>query len=273
VFKQLFDEAIGESPPSAVDVAASLIQARRRARTRRILAVGGATTAVLALAAGVGVLVSGAPAPRVVDRPTAASSLPVARSTIDRYDPRDLTFYRQFRWGDAIELARPPKDLRAAVQKSTAVVLAQIVDVRGTRNVGEPPIEMSAFVLRPVDVISGRLRPELAGVVEVEFYGLPTDPAGLAAMRASLPEGLAVWFLRWQGEPAPNPKPGAPPASAAADLTRYTTVHPAMVFTAGSDGVNSAFFLNQPSYTAGDAPGEALRFARLSELVADLRRR
>lgn len=81
-------------------------------------------------------------------------------------------------------------------------------------------------------------------MVEVEFYGLPTDPAGLAAMRASLPEGLAVWFLRWQGEPAPSRKPGVPSVDPVADLTRYITVHPTIVFAAGPDGVNSAFFLN-----------------------------
>jgi hypothetical protein len=37
--------------------------------------------------------------------------------------------------------------------------------------------------------------------------------------------------------------------------------------------VNSAFFINQLSFTARDAPSEAHRFARLSELVADLRQR
>jgi hypothetical protein len=273
VYKQLFEEAIGESPPPAVDVDASLIRARRRARTRRRWAVGGVTVAVFALAAGVGVVLGEEPAPRVGDRPTAASSPPVAPSAIDWYDPRDLEFYRQFRWGDAIELARPPKDFRTAVELSTAVVLAHIVDVRYTRRIGEPPIEMSAFVLRPVEVISGRLRPELGGVVEVEFFGLPTDPAGLAAMRARLPMGPAVWFLRWQGEPAPSRKPGAPLVDPAAELTRYSTVHPTMVFVPGPDGVNSAFFLNQPSYTGRGAPREALRFSRLSELVADLRQR
>jgi hypothetical protein len=175
VFKQIFEEAIAESPPSAVDVDASLIRARRRARTRRLWAVGGATVAVFALAAGVGAVLGEAPAPRVADRPTAASSLPVEPSAIDRYYPRDLEFYRQFRW-DAVLLVSPPKDLRTAVEESTAVVLARIVDVRRTRNVGEPAIEMSAFVLRPVEVISGRLRPELAGRVEVEFFGLPLRP-------------------------------------------------------------------------------------------------
>lgn len=272
MFRQLFEEAIAESPPSAVEVDGSLLRARRRARTRRLWAVCGAAVALLALAAGVGVIAGEAPAPRVGDHPTAASSLPVAPAAIDRYDPRDLEFYRQFRW-EAVLFARPPKDLRTAVEESTAVVLAQIVDVRYTRPIGEPPIEMSAFVLRPVEVISGRLRPELAGVVEVEFFGLPTDPAGLAKMRARLPGGLAVWFLRWQGEPAPSRKPGAPTVDPAADFTRYSTVHPAMVFAQGPAGVNSAFFLNQPSFTAGDAPSEALRFARLSELVADLRQR
>lgn len=272
MYRQLFEEAIAESPPPAVEVGASLIRARRRARTRRFWAIGGATVAVCALAAGVGVAAGKAPPPRVGDRTSAASSVPVAPSIIDRYDPRDLTFYQRFRW-DAVTLVSPPKDLQTAVQDSTAIVLAQIVDVRRTRNVGEPSIEMSAFVLRPVEVISGRLRPDLGGVVEVEFYGLPTDPAGLAAMRARLPKGLAVWFLRWQGEPAPSPKPGAPSVSAAADLTRYTTVHPTMVFVPGADGVNSAFFLNEPSITAMGAPSEALRFARLSELVADLRQR
>jgi len=271
MFQRLFDDAIAQSPPSAVDIAASVIRARRRTLTRQILAIGGAAVAVLALAAGAVVLVGEALAPSSGSPPTATAS-PAAPGAIDWYDPRDLEFYRQFRW-DAVSLARPPEDLSAAVEQSTAVVLAQIVDVRATRRVGDPAIAMSAFVLRPVEVITGRLRPELAGVVEVEFFGLPADPAGLAEMRTSLPKGLALWFLRWLGEPAATVKPGAPSVSGVADLTRYTTVHPTMVFASGTDGVYSAFFLDQPTFTAKDAPNEALRLARLSELVADLRNR
>jgi hypothetical protein len=271
MYRQLFDDTIPQSPPSTVDIDYSLGRARRRTRTRRVLAAAGAAVTVIALAAGTVVAVGGSPLPRT-DAATPASSQPVPPADIDRYYPRDLEFYRRFRW-DAVSFARTPKDLRAAVEESTAVILARIIDVRPTRRIGDPEIGMAAFVLQPVEVIAGRLRPELAGVVEVEFFGLPEDPAGLAELRGSLPNGLALWFLRWQGEPPPNPKPDAPSPDPVADLTRYTTAHPAMVFAPGPDGLVSAFFLNDPTFTADRAPGEALGFGRLSELVAALRSR
>lgn len=270
MYRQLFDDTIPQSPPSTVDIDYSLARARRRTRIRRVLAAAGAAVTVIALAAGTVVAVGGSPLPPP-DAATPASSQPVPPADIDRYDPRDLEFYRRFRW-DAVSFARTPKDLRAAVDESTAVILARIIDVRPTRRIGNPEIGMAAFVLQPVEVIAGRLRPELAGVVEVEFFGLPEDPAGLAELRRSLPNGLALWFLRWQGEPPPDPKPDAPPDTVA-DPRRYTALHAAMVFAPGPDGAVSAFVLSEPTLTADRAPGEALGFGRLSELVAALRSR
>ncbi|SCE65282.1 hypothetical protein [Micromonospora tulbaghiae] len=79
-YRQIFDEAIGDAPPTAVDVD-GLVAREGRRRRRRVGAYASAT-AVLALALGVGVVVqpgaSGGPAPT---RPAASAT---ARSEPER---------------------------------------------------------------------------------------------------------------------------------------------------------------------------------------------
>ncbi|GAA1842872.1 hypothetical protein [Asanoa iriomotensis] len=67
-YKQLFDEAIGEVPPSSVDVDRVVAREGRRARGRRIGAATLAAVAVLAAAVGVGTLRSDRPAPAPANR-------------------------------------------------------------------------------------------------------------------------------------------------------------------------------------------------------------
>ncbi|WP_433494683.1 hypothetical protein ACQP26_00960 [Micromonospora sp. CA-248089] len=99
-YRQIFDEAIGDAPPTAVDVDALVAREGRR-RRRRVGAYASAT-AVLALALGVGVVVqpgaSGGPAPTL---PVASASAS-ARSEPERLQAAILTaFHREapdLRW-------------------------------------------------------------------------------------------------------------------------------------------------------------------------------
>lgn len=90
---------------------------------------------------------------------------------LDNYRPGDLAFFNELKLHGALTFA-PPADLAVAARQSTAVVVADVVDVRHTRTiVGDTPsdqVPKIGVVLRPVEVLHGKLRPELAEVV-VEF--------------------------------------------------------------------------------------------------------
>ncbi|MFI0353503.1 hypothetical protein [Actinomadura sp. 9N407] len=85
---------------------------------------------------------------------------------LDLYRPGDIAVYNKFRMPGAL-LSRPPKDLADGVQKSTAVVVAEVTGVRQTRVVGPPEgrLPMAAVVLRTIEVLEGEVRPELKEVV------------------------------------------------------------------------------------------------------------
>ncbi|MEW2441268.1 hypothetical protein [Micromonospora marina] len=100
-YRQIFDEAIGEAPPTAVDVDA--LVAREGRRRRRRLGAYGSATAVLALALGVGVVVQpglpeGGPAPAYSAASAAARTQPerlrsAMLAALDREAP-DLLWVR-----------------------------------------------------------------------------------------------------------------------------------------------------------------------------------
>jgi hypothetical protein len=118
-----------------------------------------------------------------------------------------MAFYESLRLEGAL-LAPPPADVPAATEASTAVVVAQIKDVATERVIGD--LQTTGIHLRVVEVLSGELRPELGGKVIVEHpLGDPkVAEQQVNALRATLPKGEAVWFLRWQGDKAPVTKPG-----------------------------------------------------------------
>ncbi|WP_431873973.1 hypothetical protein [Micromonospora marina] len=91
-YRQIFDEAIGDAPPTTVDVDA--LVAREGRRRRRRLGAYGSATAVLALALGVGVVVqpgaSGGPAPAHSAAPSAT-----ARSEPERLQAAILTAFNR----------------------------------------------------------------------------------------------------------------------------------------------------------------------------------
>ncbi|MBB4773915.1 hypothetical protein [Actinomadura livida] len=149
----------------------------------------------------------------VTAAPQNETARPGATAGLDTHHPENAAFFERFRMPNAL-LVGPPENLAAGADAATAVIVAEVADVRRTRVVGPPEarVPMTGVVLRPVETLHGKLRPELKDVV-VEFPGEATvdSPDSIAALRASLPQGKAVWFLRWQGTPPPTSKPGAGP--------------------------------------------------------------
>ncbi|MEU7610202.1 hypothetical protein [Micromonospora sp. NPDC049204] len=199
--------------------------------------------------------------PPVANRPTPVDS------GLDRYRASDQPFFEALRPSEAMSMVPPPGTLEAAFAKATATVIARVAAVNIGRILHD--LQFADVELHVHEVLRGSLRPELNGVVRVEFPAafLPGDinPV-LDRMRSRLPENPAVWLLRWNGEPPPTRKPGAPIQDPTADLSRYKLVHPTCgVFAQGADHVIAA--TAPSSYPAYRAQKEGEQFALLSELA------
>lgn len=165
----------------------------------------------------------------------------VAADELDVHRPGDISFFKRLQMPGAL-LARPPQDLMAGTKAATAVIIAEVTDVRPTRVVGPPgsDLPLIGVVLRPLETLHGRLQPELKDVI-VEYPAPPAvdspDPA--SALRASMPQGKSVWFLRWNGAPQPGvkPKPGARPIPQEAKAFYSTVSLDGGMFTQGSRSV------------------------------------
>jgi hypothetical protein len=186
---------------------------------------------------------------------------------LDTYHATDSAFYHRLSPDGALP-ARPPADLIQATAAATLVVLARVVDVRPTRMVAD--IHLLGLVLGELDVIKGTAR-HGGGDVVIEFpAGHPHDVAATAAeLKSHLPQGRAVWFLRWQGEKPHETKPDRP-QSTVGDARCYGLVHPHAVFVQGPSSVIGAFNTEPDTDAAGGVVRDARRFARLSDLVKRL---
>jgi hypothetical protein len=157
----------------------------------------------------------------------------VDAAELDAHDPADARFFGALQLEGA-SIVRPPS-LAVLEGRSTVAVLATVVDVRPSRVLHGTGV--LAVVLRPQQVISGRL--QAAGDIRVETLSLgPRSPGSQAAgLRAALPRGTFLWFLRWQGAPLPATKPGAPAIQGSSDPHLYALSHPYAVVGQGSRGV------------------------------------
>jgi hypothetical protein len=107
-------------------------------------------------------------------------------------------------------------------------MVARIRDIAPERVIGD--LQTAGIQLEVVDVLHGQLRPELAGKAIVEFpIGDPGDASQqITSLRAALPMGDAVWFLRWQGAKNRITKPGVSVNSDPADPSLYGLLHPGL---------------------------------------------
>jgi hypothetical protein len=78
-----------------------------------------------------------------------------------------------------------------------------------------------------------------------------------------------VWLLRWQGEPPPTRRPGAPADDPTADRSLYRVLHPACgVFAQGKGGVVA---VTAPAGSAANVQREGEQLRTLGELAARAR--
>jgi hypothetical protein len=167
-----------------------------------------------------------APAAQQAPLPSAAE--------LDAYRPADLSFYRALQLEGAAVVR--PQSLPELQKQSTVVVLARVVGAEQSRVVHGTSV--LAVVLRPQRVLGGRLQAD--GDLRVETLGLgpQTPEQQVAELRAGLPQGLAVWFLRWQGTPPPRTKPNSPPPGPLpTDPHLYAMTHAYAVLVQGKGAV------------------------------------
>ncbi|MEU7610204.1 hypothetical protein [Micromonospora sp. NPDC049204] len=200
----------------------------------------------------------------------------VSANVLDRYTAQDLGFYKAVRLGDGAVLRPQPVSLEAALDESTATVLATPIGVRAGRLIHD--LQFVDVELRIAEVLHGALRPELKGVVQVEFpvafLPAPVQPA-VDQMSSHLPKNPAVWLLRWDGKPPATRKPGVPAEDPTVDKTKYKLVHTNCgVFTQGEKGVVAATAQSGEGHepTSG-AQSEAQSLPKLSDLVTLVRKK
>jgi hypothetical protein len=235
-----------------------------------------ASSAVLAVAA-VGCGTSGGQSPTGVAATHVAT--PSAAADLDRYRPGDVKFFNALQVPGALMAPAPPS-IAEGVRWASVVVLADIEDVRYTRTIGSgaEAQQMLGLVLRPSEVLQGKLEPSLKEVV-VEFMTFPEQSTGdpLKELRASLPQGKAVYFLRWKGQLPPwaKPKPGAPSIRPEAK-SFYDLIHlDGGILMQGQDTVVAPTVEDHGRGKAGGRSTlrkEAEKFQRMSDFVAEVRK-
>jgi hypothetical protein len=156
---------------------------RRTSRKR----IGVAVIAVAALATAALLI-----APRLLHQ---QSFEPADIGTIDVHVKGDAEFYApmSFKGGAALEVHHF-ETVKDGAKASTAVVVAQVVDVKKTHKVRD--LYTFGITIQVVEVLSGTLPGKDRSRLTVEFLAGSTDPADrIAQMNKNLPKGLAVWFL------------------------------------------------------------------------------
>jgi hypothetical protein len=201
-------------------------------------------------------------------RPAATAARPGDATGLDVYRAADSQFYLRLVPEGAV-LTRPPANLNEAVKEASAVVVAEIADIKLTRIVADT--QMVGLVLRSPEVLQGSLKHGTGDVVIEFLFGRPDEASqALSGMKSSLPAGKAVWFLRWQGEP-PKVQKTDRPKSTVGNPDLYNVLHLHAVFLQGQNGVVSAFREpDEPAPTEGVAASVS-KHAKLSDLVRDVR--
>jgi hypothetical protein len=198
----------------------ALSKVRRR---RRWQAMWGSAAAVVVVGGGVAINGWSLHEPSVVSPPsTVAVASPTTQTpALDVYRAADAAFFGALRSDTAgVSVTAPPATLRDLRARSTVVVLASVVDVQPSGEVGVTP--MVTVTLNPRAVLFGAL--EAPGqTIRVPFLGLGDAPA--ADLGATLPSGQSVWFLRWQGAEPIVSKPGAGPVPSGVPQDLYALTH------------------------------------------------
>ncbi len=201
----------------------------------------------------------------------AGSGAPVtANAIMDRHSAADVAFYESFRMESASSVFHYDT-LAEGVRAADAVIIAEVVDVRPTRSIGAPDVrgdvvEMTGVVLRPVEVLTGSLRPEFQKELTVEFIG-----GRSAELEKVMPTGQAMWFLRYKLSPEPgvSVKPGGPPPPPGEGLY-YRVIAPEGLFAQGPSSVVTPL-TEDAEGEREDMASEGRSASTLSNLAATVR--
>jgi hypothetical protein len=158
---------------------------RRPARMALIAAGAVAATTAVALLAG----------PQLFDQDDTAAG---------KGKQSALAFFEPLRFGTGMREVEQYDSLDAAAEAASAVVMAEVVDVRMTRVIegeGGDRLYMIGVIVRPVEILDGALGEASQQQLTVEFTGGGEDPAAaVEQMKSQLPERESVWFLRSKAE-------------------------------------------------------------------------
>lgn len=235
----------------------------RRSHVITLVAVLGAAVAVTAVLA----------IPRLVGSPDEST---VTAAALDTYRPGDVAFFDHIQvGGPAAEEVEFYESLSAGSVAASAVIAAEVVDVRETRvitgEIATDQVPMYGVALRPVEVLAGSLRGEYSEELTVEFVG---DQANLAQkiddMKATMPQGQSVWFLRYKGEgvnPVDRPLSANEQETLEGDEQYYRLTSSQGLFIQGKEHVIDPVAAADPESMAAEAES----YDTMSQLVRSLR--
>lgn len=213
--------------------------------------------------------------------PAAATVSPGPTGT-DSYDPKAVKFLEHFNPGTDLGYApTEPASIREAMRWSTVVLLAEISDVTvGATSGPTEKFEGRSFSqtainirLKPIEILHGRLQKSLADVNVAMCCAYPTkeDPTGIGELKASLPSGQSVWFLRWTAA-RPDPTEPKAPAPLPQEFLTYSIVDLGSVFVQGFDQVVAPMYSPLPERAGKSSAGkEGAQYRKLSEVVGKAR--
>jgi hypothetical protein len=154
-----------------------------------------------------------------------------------------------------------------ATRHASAVVIAEVTDVRpGSTAVGETAddvVNRIAIDIRPVEVIKGKLADDSPDTLTLERPASGDVEEAVTYMKAHLPEGLSVWFLRNRTDYSEQMK-GEPLKTSLARA--YRLVSSQGLYVQGASGV-----ANPLVGTDHGMADQARNYTKLSALVDDIR--
>lgn len=200
------------------------------------------------------------------------------------YRTADVAFFTRLQFGGDTREVEHYKTIESGARAASAVVVAEIVDAKHTRTItGEEPwdqLHMIGIVIRPVEVLRGNLPPEFSQQLIVEFMTSVDPKESVADLRATLPEGKSVWFLRSKAEEVKRAEQATAQSGkelSPGDRARFE-VEKAFYRLTSSHGL----FIQGPQHVInpvahphdtneGTMLSQGERFAQIGELVAAIR--
>ncbi|MGH3486744.1 MAG: hypothetical protein ACRDP8_02320 [Actinopolymorphaceae bacterium] len=126
---------------------------------------------------------------------------PADPARLDMFDRNNVSFFEPAGYGESALEPEHYETVKDAAQHASAVVIAEVADVRqGETTIGETPndiVSRVAIDIRIVEVIKGELEDDSPDTLTLQRLASGDSvEESIAYMKAHLPEGMSVWFLR-----------------------------------------------------------------------------